>query len=123
MRSIGISVAPQPAVLTDSLREQGFIVASQVATRHRLDFRDNRSDQGFRECFSDAALSLCGKSTRRGIEFLLSEGGAMRFSLRADSVRIDLLSGLRARFGTQAVRECSWGQAPNPQESGCDESR
>jgi len=128
-RSIGISVAPQPAAVMDSLRERAFVLAEGVATRHGLD-RDY--EEGFRQCFlgmpyrnprhmskGRTALSLCGKATARGAEFRLFEAVTARWSPRADSVRRELMDSLRAQFGAHAVRECTWRLARDPRQSGC----
>jgi hypothetical protein len=80
----------------------------------------DRSTLGFTACFGHDPISprlvLCGKTTGREAQFLLTQGMRAR---HADSVRLALLDSLRSRFGADAVRECNWHFADDPTQSGC----
>ena len=117
-----ISVAPAPGVPSDSIRQQAFVSAEAVAARYGLsapaDERDTK-ERGWDRCFEHANLSLCGKTTDRDIEFMLSETFRFQLTPRADSLARDIMSTLRARFGPAMVQECKWKAARDPRASAC----
>lgn len=118
----GIAVAPSPATPPDSAEHAAFAVATDVSTQLRLEPTDPRGawDEGWKACFRQSYVALCGKALNREIHFLVVQARAGR-KLRpwADSVRLELLSRLRAQFGQARVRECDWRGQPDPRRSGC----
>ena len=106
----------------DSIRELAFASAEAVAARYGLspavDERDTKK-RGWDRCFEHENLSLCGKTTDRDIEFMLSEAFRFQWTPRGDSLAREIMSTLRARFGPEMVQECKWKAARDPRASAC----
>jgi hypothetical protein len=109
-------------VPSDSIRQQAFASAEAVAARYGLsaavDERDTKKG-GWDRCFEHENLSLCGKTTDRDIEFMLSEAFRFQWTPRGDSLAREIMSTLRARFGPEMVQECKWKAARDPRASAC----
>jgi hypothetical protein len=116
VRQVGIAVEPRPAVLTDSARQAAFAVAARVSARHGL--APARSEPG-QQCVEKRNFLMCGKPTERGVAFNLMDRFRTSWSPLADSVRRELLAGLREAFGEGAVRECRWREERDTRLSGC----
>lgn len=115
---VGIAVAPQPAVLTDSIERKAFAVGAAVAARHGLESFVNPHEDWWSQCSGKANFTLCGTVSEGQIQFRLLETFTSRFTPLADSVRRDLLVELRRFFGEANVRQCRWA-IPRKGRPGC----
>jgi hypothetical protein len=127
VRQVGIAVEPSPAVATDSARRAALDLAARIADRHRLTRATSRPRAVWprpravwQECFARGNLTICGRPTERGVLFRLHEALTPSWTAGADSVRRELLAGLKEAFGEGAVRECSWREDRDPRRAGCD---
>lgn len=119
--SVGIAVAPRPGISADSAERVAFGSAAATAARLRLAPVDppDQEEEGWEECYSEATLFLCGKVIDRELQFRIVQTGVRRFTPRADSLKRELLNGLRAEFGDGQVRECDWRGHRDRRRSGC----
>lgn len=123
-RDIGIAVSPRNTANANTMQAAAFDLGARIARRFGLTERNVEQVKLLRahECFSRSsptALTLCVKPLDGEAQFWLHEFVRESFTPTADSLRRQLLDSLRAQFGHDRVRECSWEFPSDRNRSGC----
>lgn len=118
------ALAPRAAGVRDTAGAASFIdsvfttvggIAGQQGLR---EFEPpDRATNGWRACYGKETLILCGKVVGNEPQFDLHQWA--RFAPEAVALRATLLDTLRARFGRERVRECSFRWNDKTHSIGC----
>ena len=121
----GIALTPPRSTLPDStMRDSVFATVERIAVARGFVRADiaHRNSSRWDRCFVSRthALTLCGKPRDREVHLLLSQGlGPPKLTSFAQSVRREIADSLRVKFAGSIVRECSWKDERDPEQSGC----